>query len=245
MRHLIRRIGFVVALSAAGATPALLGAQLPASPAPPPQIETTGRAEVHVTPDRATVLIGVASRAVTAAAAAADNARRQRAILDTLRSIGLANDQLSTENYTVSPQLQYSQNGQPPRVTGYLVANTVRIEVRQIADVGKVIDAGLAKGANEVSGLDFYSSQADSARRSALASAVAMARADAEVIARAAGGGLGALIELSSEPPSVRPMLTQPMMMMQRADAVATPIQPGQQTINAVVTAHWAFVAVR
>lgn len=223
--------------------PARLGAQLSSSPTPP-QIETTGRAEVHVTPDRATVLIGVASRAVTAAAAAADNARRQRAILDTLRSIGLANDQLSTENYTVSPQMQYPQNGQPPRVTGYLVANTVRIELRQIADIGKVIDAGLAKGANEVSGLDFYSSQADSARRSALALAVAMARADAEVIARAAGGGLGALIELSNEPQGVRPILAQPMMM-QRADAVATPIQPGQQTISAVVTAHWAFVAVR
>src|SRR5439155_19103090 len=119
------------------------------------------------------------TRGTTAAAAAAENARRQRTILDTLRAIGVLAEQLSTSNYSVQPEMQYAPNGQaPPRVVGYTVTNTVRVEVRRLDDVGRVIDAALSKGSNEMSGLQFYSSKADSVRRSALAVAVVAARAD-------------------------------------------------------------------
>jgi uncharacterized protein YggE len=205
----------------------------------PAQIVTSGTGEVRVTPDRATIFVGVQSRAGTAATASADNARRQRAILDTLRSLGLGADQLSTINFNVNPDIQYNPNNQPPKVVGYTVTNTVRAEVRKLDDVARIIDASLAKGANEISGLQFYSSKADSARRSAMALAVANARADAETLARAAGGTLGALIELSTGS-SVRPM---PEGVSVGAMArVATPIEPGQQSISASVTARWSFV---
>src|SRR5581483_3130545 len=150
-----------------------------ATPSGGPQIVVTGMGQARVTPDRATLTLGVQSRAVTAAAAAADNARRQRAILDTLRALGLTSEQISTENYGVSPEMQYVPN-QAPKVSGYVVTNTVRAELRRLDQVGAVIDAALAKGANEVSSLQMVSSKADSVRRAALASAVANARLEAE-----------------------------------------------------------------
>src|ERR671933_364918 len=58
-------------------------------------IITTGQGEARVTPDRAVVFIGVESRAATAAQASADNARKQRAVIDTLRALGLASDQIA------------------------------------------------------------------------------------------------------------------------------------------------------
>jgi uncharacterized protein YggE len=86
------------------------------------------------------------------------------------------------------------------------VSNTVRVEVRKFDDISRFIDAALAKGANAMSGLQFYSSKADSTRRAALAAAAANARSDAKVIARADGGTLGPLLLLSSdEAPSPRP----------------------------------------
>ncbi len=130
---------------------------------------------------------------------------------------------------------------QTPRVTGYVVTNSVRAEVRRLDDVGGVIDAALSKGANEVASLQFYSSKADSTRRTALAAAVADARAQAEVLARAAGGSLGSLLELSSAQEPIRP-IPQPLMRMTAAMAqVRTPIEPGEQTITATVTVRWAF----
>jgi uncharacterized protein YggE len=146
-------------------------------------VSTTATGEARVTPDRATVFVGVQTKGLTAAAAGAENARRQRAILDTLRALGITGDRVSTMNYNVAPDMQYSPNGQtPPKITGYTVTNTVRAEVQRLDDVGRVIDASLAKGANEISSLQFFSSKADSARRSALATAVGNARGDAEAL---------------------------------------------------------------
>jgi uncharacterized protein YggE len=214
-------------------------AQAVGAPAPA-QIVTTGNGEVRLTPDRATILVGVQSRAATAAAASSDNARRQRAILDTLKVLGLASDQLSTMNYNVAPDIQYSPNNQPPRVTGYTVTNTVRADVKRLEDVARIIDAALAKGANEISGLQFYSSKADSARRAAMELAVANARADAETLAKAAGGALGPLLELSTSF-SVRPM-QEVFGAAPMAARVSTPIEPGQQSVTASVSARWIFV---
>ena len=206
----------------------------------PPQIVTTGTGEAQIAPDRATIFIGVQSRGPTAAAASADNARRQRAIVDTLRILGLGSDQLSTMNYNVAPEIQYSPNNQPPKVTGYTVTNTVRADVRRIEDVARIIDASLSKGANEISGLQFFSSKADSVRRNALALAVANARADAEALAKAAGGTLGSLLELSTTP-SVRPF-QEVVGVAGMAARAPTPIEPGQQSVTVSVTTRWAFV---
>lgn len=52
------------------------------APEPVPQIATSATGEARVQPDRATIVFAVETRAATAARAGADNARRQRAVLD-------------------------------------------------------------------------------------------------------------------------------------------------------------------
>ena len=229
----------IVAFAAPGTAPAQAA---PAS-VQAPQIVTTGYGEARVTPDRATIFIGVQSRAASAAAAAAENARKQRAILDTLKTIGFGADQLATTNYNVSPEMVYATGpGQTPRVAGYTVTNSVRVDAKRVEDVSKAIDAALAKGANEISSLQFYSSKADSVRRSALANAVANARADADALARASGGSLGSLLEMSSSTPPIGPMESPMPRRMSGVAAAPVPIEPGQQTVTANVTARWTFV---
>jgi uncharacterized protein YggE len=136
-------------------------------------------------------------RATTVGKRTADNSRRQRAIIDTLRALGLGSDQIATSISTFRLKCSTHPN-QSPKVTGYVVTNTVRASLRRVEDVGRTIDAALAKGANEVSGVEFTSSRADSARRAAIAEAVAHARGRRGTMAKAAGGSLGQLLELSS-----------------------------------------------
>ena len=239
LRYAARMIGRAAAIVLATTTLAFGQTQSTV----PPQIVTTGTGEVQLAPDRATVMLGVQSRATTVAAATADNARRQRAIIDTLRALGLGSDQITTVNFNVSPEMQYPPN-QTPKVSGYVVTNVIRASLRRIEDVGRTIDAALAKGANEVSGIEFTSSRADSARRAAISEAVAHARADAEVMAKAAGGSLGQLLELTSGVEPIRPFETT-MARARVAAAAPTPIEPGQLTVSANVTARWAFVPNR
>lgn len=222
-----------------------ISAQQPSIPAPVepvPQIEVTARGEVHVSPDRATIQISVQTRASTAAAAAAENASKQKAVFDALRALGLESDQLSTVNYNVYPEQKYEPNREPV-VVAYNVTNTILVDVKKLSQVGPVIDASLAKGANMITSLQFYASNTEEARRTAIASAVQKARLDAEAAARAAGGSVGGLLEVSigayTAPPP-RPMV------MQRATAgvaqVETPINAGEQTLSVDVTTRWRFV---
>src|SRR6266516_2400627 len=188
-----------------------LTAQAQDSPAPIPvipQIAVTGRGEVKVSSDRATIQISVQTRAATAAAAAAENANEQQSVLSALRALGLGNDQLSTINYNVYPEQHYEQ-GKEPTIVAYNVTNTILVDVRKLSQVGPVIDAALAKGANMITSLQFYASNTEEARRTAITSAVQKARLDAEAAARSAGGSVGGLLEVSIgayTPPPPRPM---------------------------------------
>jgi uncharacterized protein YggE len=212
-------------------------------PPQPPRLMTSGEGQTRVTPDRATVLIGVQTRALTAAAAGSDNARRQKAVLDTLKALGIPPEQLATQNYSVSPEMRYDPNGSNPKVTGYTVSNTVRVELKKLDQVGAVIDASLAKGANQIAGVQFSVSNVAEVRRTALAEAVRAARADAEVLAKAAGGTLGPLIEMTSAGSTDRPMMAQ--LQMRGAGAAGdatTPVEAGEQIISASVSATWQFI---
>ena len=226
------------ALSVAFALPA----QAQAVSAQPPRIITSGEAQVRVPPDRATILVGVQTRGATAAAAGADNARRQKAILDTLKAMGLGPDQIATQNYSVYPEMQYPPSGGNGRIVGYNVSNVVRVELRRVEQVGPVVDAALAKGANQINSIQFHSSTAADARRTAMAEAVKDARADAEALARAAGGSLGPLVELTSNSSPVRPMFSDMAVRGMAEAKVQTPIEPGEQVLTANVSVIWQFI---
>ena len=206
-----------------------------------PQIAVTGRGEVKVSPDRATIQISVQTRASTAAAAAAENANKQQAVITALRALGLGTDQLSTINYNVYPEQRYEQ-GKEPVIIAYNVTNTILADVRKLTQVGPVIDAALAHGANMITSLQFYASNTEAARRTAIGTAIEKARADADAAAKAAHGTLGTLLEINIG--SYSPPPPRPMMMMARKDAAQadTLINPGEETLAVEVSTRWRFL---
>ena len=240
----VRRLSTLAALLTLSAT--ALSAQI-APGQLPPLLSTSGQGEAKVTPDRASVLVNVQTRGASATTAAADNALKTKAVLDALGKLGLSREQLSTEGYTVYPEMRYDKDGASPRVVAYVVTNTVRAETKRPEQAGAIVDAALVTGANMINSLSFYASSIDEARRQAIGAAVSSARADAEAMARAAGGSLGALIELSTGGPTIPP---RPMYDMAARSKVAsmqieTPVNPGQQTVTVFVTAKWKFEAAK
>lgn len=248
IRHLVRPVMLSLAVSLASPATAPLSAQSTSGMQWPASLVTAGQGEAKVTPDRVSLLVNVQTRALTALAAANENARRTSAALDAMSRLGLPKEQLSTEGYTVHPEFRYDREGGAPRVTGYVVTNTVRAESKRIEQAGPMIDAALAAGANLINSLSFYASNIDEPRRVAISQAVASARADAEAMARAAGGSLGGLLELSTQGPTAPPRPLYDMSMRGKVASVAqeaTPVNPGQQTVNVYVNARWVFVAGR
>lgn len=225
-----------------------LQAQLDASRAPErPSISVSAQGSTRVTPDRATIQIGVQTQGTTAAAASTENARVAQRVIAAIKALGIGAEQISTVNYSVNPDYRQVENRRP-EVIGYTVHNTVVVDVRQIDQVGRVIDAALSSGANVINSLSFYASNTEDARRAALAAAVEKARLDAEVIARAAGGTLGGLAEASVGAYMIPRGRENNQMMrgdIAMAAAPPTPVEPGSELLSVQVMTRWYFVAGR
>ncbi|MFN0100008.1 MAG: SIMPL domain-containing protein [Gemmatimonadaceae bacterium] len=237
---------------AVGACHVPLSAQTPAPGGPPTaaptavasRIVTSASEEVEVTPDRAVVTFSVETRARTAAAAGTENARIQTAVLDTLRRLGIASAQLRTQGVSINPEYEYPREGGRPTVVGYQAMNSIQVEVRQVAQIGPVIDAGLSRGATNVGGLRFFASSTEAATRDALKKAVAKARADAEAIAEAAGGRITGVVQISSSPNTPMPVQEMaPMLAMRSMDksAAPTPIESGTLRFSVYIEAIFVF----
>ena len=167
-----RRFAVILGGILVSASP-LAGQTLP--PSNPPQISTTGVGEALAMPDRATIYIAVQTRAATAVPP-------QPTMLGASKRSWTRSARSGSREIRFDCELQrHSGDGlympsAAPRTVTYSVSNSLLVKLRRIDDVGRVIDAALGKGANEISSLQFSSSTADSVRSVALAAAVVDAK---------------------------------------------------------------------
>ena len=230
----------MLALAFAAATMPAAAQGTNASPGVP-FIESTGSAESRATPDRATVTLSVETRGPSAASVASINARIQQRVLDTLASLGFRAPNVSTRSFNVAPNWDFGPQGR--RQNGYVAQNAVMVRVTDLARIGAIIDAALAKGATGVGELAFASGAADSAERVAVREATTKARAEAEAMASALGGSLGPLVSASTMP-DVRGF-PRAAMAGGMARMENTPITPTDIVVMATVVARWQFVPGR
>jgi uncharacterized protein YggE len=179
-------------------------------------------------PDMATVNLGVTTEGQTAAAALAANAQHMSALTQALRRAGVAERDIQTANVSVNPQYAYGENT-PPRLTGYQASNTVNARVRNVANVGRVIDAAVGAGGNTVNGVSFSHQDPDAQLDAARRDASTEARRRADLYAQSFGLRVHRIIAIS-ESGGYAPPMPYPVMMQARmsADAAPTPIAPGE-----------------
>jgi uncharacterized protein YggE len=236
--------------ASAAALPLAVAAQTSPTPEAPPAIVVTAEGKRTMAPDRASVFLSVHNRGRTPTLAGTENARIATAIRNAVQALGIDRAQISTMNYNVQPDIdiiQGPQGRETRRDSAYIATNTVRVEIRNLDLVSRVIDTALTVGATNVMSVSYWLADAARARRDATVEAVRVARENAEAIAAAAGGSLGDLMELTTQP--VRILGPQPVMMAAegyaRADMIAaapTPVSPRDIDVTAYVTARWKFV---
>lgn len=207
------------------------------------QIAVSATGKVSVKPDMAEFGVRVRSVAKTAEQAAASTAEKYQAVQQALRRAGIAADDAPTADYSVSQQWEWDQAQGKNISRGYAAQHLIMVRVRTLSMTGKAVDAAVQAGADEVQQITFSSSRYDDLRRQALAQAVGNARADAEIMARAAGGRLGGVIELNVTQPvfSAHYMDTR-VMKAAAPEAAPTEIAPSEQDIVVTVSSRWRFL---
>jgi uncharacterized protein YggE len=192
-----------------------------------------GRVEIPA--DYAILTIGVQVRDSTPTLAATAMDDRIGMVIDTLEMLGFSAESLPTAHYHVTP----IRDRERARIIGYDANSSVRATVRDFDILPAVIEAALAAGATDASGLQFGASDQRGARDEALRRAIAEARSDAEVIAAAAGGRLGQLLEVSTQS---SPIPQARALEFSGVGARGPQITPRSIAVVANVSVRWAFV---
>lgn len=201
-------------------------------------ISATGSASAK--PDRAIISTGVTSEAETARDAMDENSRRMRQVLSKLRDFDVAERDIQTTNFSVNPRYQNFKDGRPPKITGYMVTNSVRIRVRKIDQLGDILDKVVSLGANQIGGIQFEIGALNELSDRARKLAIEAAHHRAEVYTQAAGIALDEVIRIeeSSSAGSPRPLAMRTSM---RAEAGAPPFEAGEHALTVSVTVTWSL----
>lgn len=207
-------------------------------------IQVSGTGKVDVAPDMATVQVAVETTGDTAKAAQEQNARSMREVIDTLKKLGIAEKDIRTTQLSLYPLYESpkperpEQEQKPPRVVGFRAENGVQVTVRKLDDVGKVVDAVVTSGANRIQGISFGLSDPKPWQDKALELAVADARRQADLVARAAGVQIKGVRNISVYGGGV------PIVRAARLADVAEgapPVMPGELTIQVNVNMNFEF----
>lgn len=206
-------------------------------------IITSGSSEVKVTPDRAQVTVSVQTENADVKVAQSENADRMDAVIKAIKAVGIADADIRTSGYSIYPVYDDTSSIFGRKVKTYRVINSVQVTIRDVTKTGEVIDAAVAAGANQVDSIMFMVSEEleQSLRNEVLGKAVRKARADADIVAAAAGVTITGVKEINvgSYYPPVYYENARSAGMDAKVASAPTPVEPGQVTISAQISATY------
>lgn len=196
------------------------------------KVTVAGEAMTKVEPDAAVLIVSVVTQNSQAIVAQQENARKSEAVANAIKATAGADAEIKTSDYTLQPQYDYRDN-QLPKIIGYDARNSVIVTMKDLKNVGAVIDAASGAGANSVDNVSFILRQTSPARGQALADATQQALNKAQSIAQALGGRVARVVE-ETETSTVAGSQTNEAMSYDARRGV-TPITAGHLNIKSNV----------
>ena len=196
-------------------------------------ISVTGTGSVTVQPDVGVLSLGIEVRASTVARARSEAAEAMEAIRDSLEDNGIEEGDIQTQFFNIFPQ-QVFEEGEPPRIVGFVVNNQVEVKVRDIDTISAVLDDAIEAGGDavRVNNISFTVDEPEQFLAEARGKAMEDAKERAEQLAELGGVELGnprSISEAAGVPP-----IAFPERAFDGAVGVGgapTPISPGEAEI--------------
>jgi len=206
----------------------------------PRSVNVSGMGEVAAEPDLARVTLGAEARKPTLAEARTEVSATIDRVLKLTRDLGIDSKHVNATRVRVQPEYNWNPKDRKRVLLGYVVRRDVQIELRDLEQLGPLLERAVDAGVNQLGDPALDSSRRKELEREAMSLAVQDARLNAEALARAAGVRLGPVRSLNgsaSSPPM--PMFRAQVAM---ADAAASPeatYQPGEMKFSASVNAEY------
>lgn len=199
-------------------------------------ISVNGMGRIVVSPDIADLRLGVTVSKPTVKAARSQAAAAMTKVLDALKKLGIADKDLQTTTLSLQPNYVYSNDANPPRISGYTLSNSVSVTIRNLDQIGDAVDDALAAGATSLDGVSFRVEDPASAEQQARADAMAQAKARADTLAAAAGVSIVGVATINENAsPTPYPIFYGAERATAVAQDVATPVQVGTSEVTVTV----------
>ena len=205
-------------------------------------IWVTGKGSIDLVPDLALLNIGVETMAETVSQARDEAARAMAAIITAVKTHGIEDKDIQTRSFNIWPR--YSSGRHVRTLVGYTVSSSATVKVRDIDNVGAIIDdaADAGGGATRIDGIRFTVEDPKPYMTDLREAAVQDAMAKAEHFATLTGVQVGPLMFITetSGTPVAREFSAVPIAMM-AADAPGTTISGGELQLSLSIQAAFGI----
>jgi len=208
-------------------------------------IWVNGTGEVMAAPDVANLRLGIEAQKATVSEAQSEAAAAMANVGAALEDNGVAEEDIQTQSFNIQKITRWDDDTKQEIVIGYRVTNIVAVKVREVDNVGSIIDAVAMVGGDytRVDSINFTIEDPSAYQGEARMEAIADAEAKAEQMAELTGIDLGkpTYISESSYVPSPVSRVAYEMAAPTAVGAVETPISAGEMTITVNVQIAYAI----
>ena len=208
-------------------------------------ISVSGTGQASAQPDVAVITIGVTTEAQEASEALTENSVQMTAVIDALKKGGVLARDIRTQTIYLSPRYEHppvtpSGKQGPPELVGFTASNTVEARVRGLDGLGALLDAAVQAGGNQIQGIRFEIEDSSALLVQARDAAWADALAKATQLANLAGAELGPALTIQEF--SSTPRLYEGVRAAFDMEAMAVPVEAGEQSVRIEVQVTWKMV---
>lgn len=200
----------------------------------------TGEGTIEAVPNVAYVDVGVTTENISSKAAQQKNKQKMNNVMDAINKYKINKKDIKTVSYYINPN--YSYTDEVTRITGYTVVNTIQVTIRDLDNVGDILDATSSAGANTTGDIQYDIEDKTDLYNQALGDAVKKARVKADAIANASGLKVTAVKNIDeTSKPTYYPIVYN-MNTLDKAAAsssTTTPTEKGTMKITADVNAEY------
>lgn len=206
----------------------------------PREITVSGQGKSYVVPDIALVNLGITTEGKKSEDVVKENNEKMNAITKAMKDLGIADADIKTTNYNLSPKYNWTE-AKGSFIDGYTLSQTIQLKIRNFDKVGETLQKATSLGANTIDQVQFTVEDTEKVKAEAMKEAVAKAKEKAQNIANASGLKLGRLVSVYEDTSGA--YTPQPYYGVAEGKgggsdvSIPTPeIQPGQQEIDVTMS---------
>ena len=216
----------------------------------PHGINVQANSSISVPADLASFNIKVNSREKTVTEARENTARYANRVVDAIKKLNISEDDIQTTSFNIYPETRWIEKKDDfgvyseSTIIAYSVENSINVLVRNLDDLGKVIDEATIAGENQIqiNNINFSISNINSYEKKLRENAAINAKNKAQTYVESLGlklGNLNYLNEISS--PITTPSYEPRMEIAMSADSQYTPSTfiPGDIEISISIQANF------